>query len=73
MGIQELRQKQNILEKFEADLMRRQRPNYKANVRIVEGLYQQARMLGAFPLKDPLDGIEVDIRWAKAINVHSTH
>ena len=38
---------------------------------IVEALYREACLLGALPLKDPLEGIEVDIRVAKVINVRT--
>jgi hypothetical protein len=38
------------------------------NFRIVEALYMEARDLGVFPLKDPLDGIEDKIRMALAVN-----
>ena len=34
----------------------------------MEALYQEAVALGVFPLKDPLDGLEVDIRIAKVVN-----
>jgi hypothetical protein len=38
------------------------------NFRIVEALYREAVALGVFPPKDPLEGIEVDIRVARAVN-----
>jgi hypothetical protein len=41
-----------------------------ANLRVVEALYEEARSLGVFPLANPLDGIEVDLRLAKALNVY---
>jgi hypothetical protein len=37
-------------------------------LRIFEALYEEAKQLGVFPLKDPLEGIEVDIRLARALN-----
>jgi hypothetical protein len=36
--------------------------------RIYESLYQEARQLGVFPLRDPLDGLEDDLRLASALN-----
>ena len=58
---------------FEKELIRREKPNLKKNLKIVEALYQEAVELGVFPLKDPLEGLEVDIRIAKVINsVQST-
>lgn len=60
-------------EAFEKDLIRREKPDLKRNLKIVEALYQEAVELGVFPLKDPLEGLEVDIRIAKVINsVQST-
>ena len=38
------------------------------NFRIVEALYEEAKAFRIFPLKDPLDGIDVDIRIAKVVN-----
>lgn len=43
--------------------------DFKKNLQIVDAMYQFARSLGVFPPKDPLDGIEADIRIAKALNV----
>jgi|WetSurSiteA1Bulk_404760.scaffolds.fasta_scaffold44876_2 hypothetical protein len=56
------------LEMFEKELMRLQKPDPVRNFKIVEALYDEAVALGAFPLKNPLDGIEVDIKIAKAVN-----
>ena len=56
------------LEMFEKELLRLQKPDPVRNFKIVEALYDEAVALGAFPLKDPLDGIEVDIKIAKAVN-----
>ena len=36
--------------------------------KILEALYKEAVALGVFPLKDSLEGLEVDIRIAKVIN-----
>ncbi len=46
--------------------------SYTRNVEIVEALCQEARQLGAWPAVDPLDGINTDVRLARAINVHTT-
>ncbi len=53
---------------FERDLIRREKPDLNRNLKIVEALFQEAVDLGVFPLKDPLEGLEVDIRVAKVIN-----
>jgi hypothetical protein len=38
------------------------------NFRLLDSLYEEALTLGVFPLKDPLYGIEVDIKIAKVLN-----
>jgi hypothetical protein len=47
-------------------------PDYFQNLALFEALYREARALGALPLKDPLEGIETDIRLAQILNVHKT-
>jgi hypothetical protein len=55
-----------------ADLERRLAAGEKAdpsrNFRILDALYEEARDLGAFPLRDKLDGLDVDIRIARVVN-----
>ena len=58
-----------LLEKFERDQIRKGEPDYFQNLRIFESLYEEAKPLGIFPLKDPSVGIEVDIKLARALNV----
>jgi hypothetical protein len=56
------------LQKFERSLIASEKPDYRKNFRILEEMYQEALELGIFPLKNPLDGIEVDIKIAKVVN-----
>ncbi|HVN71172.1 MAG TPA: hypothetical protein VMU10_04040 [Desulfomonilia bacterium] len=35
---------------------------------LVESLWEEAKSLGIFPMKDPWEGIEVDIRIARVLN-----
>jgi hypothetical protein len=56
------------LQKFERDLLRKSKVNIIQNFRIVEALYREAVALRIIPMKDPLDGLEVDIKIAKVIN-----
>lgn len=58
----------DLIEAFERELQRRQPVDYQQNLRIAEALYEEACALGVLPLKDPLDGIAVKIRLAKALN-----
>jgi hypothetical protein len=57
---------------FEKSYARKQASDYHRKSCIFEDLFLEARGFGVFPLKDPLDGIEVDIRLAKALNVQTT-
>jgi len=60
--------KKNDLIEFEINLLRKEKNDYGRNLRIVDALYREAVALGALPLRNPLDGIEVDLRIAKVIN-----
>lgn len=42
--------------------------HHQRNLKIVESLLEEARLLGVWPPSDPLEGIEVDIRLARALN-----
>ncbi|OHB46360.1 MAG: hypothetical protein A2545_01140 [Planctomycetes bacterium RIFOXYD2_FULL_41_16] len=57
-----------LLEQFERDLKKREKADYHQNLKIFEGMYKEAVYLNAIPLKDPLDGLEVDIKIARVIN-----
>ena len=37
--------------------------------RILDGMYREARTLGVFPPKDPFEGLDQKIKFAKALNV----
>jgi len=56
------------IQKFEMERMRNERLDVKRSFQIEESLYQEAVALGIFPLGNPFEGLEVDIRIAKAIN-----
>ena len=54
--------------KFEIELLRKGKVDYGKNIRIVDALYNEAVAIGAFPLRNPLDGIEIDLKVAKVVN-----
>ena len=60
--------KKNAFKKFEMEFMKREKVDIMKNFQIVDGLYNEAVALGIFPLKNPLDGLEVDIKIARMIN-----
>ena len=55
-------------QKFENDLIRKEKVDIQRNFQIYEAMYKEAVALGALPLKDPLEGIETKIKIAKVIN-----
>ncbi|MBI4330196.1 MAG: hypothetical protein HY673_02805 [Chloroflexi bacterium] len=56
------------LQQFEDELIRNTPVDYLKNLEIVEAMYEEAVALGVFPLADPMDGIDTDIKLARAIN-----
>ena len=48
---------------------RREPPNFEHNCAIFEAMYEHARSFDTFLRSDPLEGIEVKIRIAQALNV----
>ena len=60
--------KRGELLKFELDFLREEKAEIARNFHIVGALYKEAVTLGIIPLKNPLDGIEVDLKIAKVVN-----
>jgi len=58
-----------LLDLFEKEQLKKRKPDYHRNLVIFEALFREAKSLGIFPLKDPLEGLEKDIRLARALNV----
>jgi hypothetical protein len=57
-----------LLEKFEREELKKEKLDYRSALRIFEGMWREGMALGVLPLKDPLEGIEVDIRIARMLN-----
>jgi hypothetical protein len=55
-------------QQFEKQLIRKEKVDVKRNFKIVNALYREALKFGIIPLKNPLDGLETDIKIAKVIN-----
>jgi len=60
--------KNNGFKKFEMEFVKKEKVNIVKNFHMVKALYNEAVTLGVIPLKNPLDGIEVDLKIAKVIN-----
>ena len=48
--------------------LNKEKLNYKAALKIFEALWQEAVNLKVLPAKDPLEGIEDDVRIARILN-----
>jgi len=57
-----------IFKNFENELIKKEKTQIDKNFQILDEMYKYARELGIFPLLNPLDGIEIDIKIAKIIN-----
>jgi hypothetical protein len=56
------------VEEFEKELLRKEKVDFTKNLSIVNAMYNEAVALGIIPMKNPLDGLEVDIRVARVVN-----
>lgn len=57
-----------LLEEFEREFMKKDKLSFEEAIRIFEAMWKEGVTLEILPLKDPLEGIDVDIRIAKIIN-----
>ena len=56
------------LKKFNRDSLAQEDFTYREALRIFEGLYQEARNLGVINSQDILEGLEVNLKIAKALH-----
>lgn len=56
------------LRKFEQNLLKRDTTSIDQKFRLMDAMFKEARALRVFPLKDPLEGLETDIKVAKVVN-----
>lgn len=57
-----------LIRKFERERVRAEKPNHRRSLKIAEALHKEAVSLGRSSGRDPLNGINVKIRIAKAVN-----
>lgn len=57
-----------LLEQFEREYAANEVLTLEQKFAILNGMYELAKTLGVFPLKDPFDGVEDDIRLARILN-----
>jgi hypothetical protein len=57
-----------LLENFEKELIKNSKIDIEEKFFILNELYKFAKEIGKFPTNDILKGIEIDIKYARAIN-----
>lgn len=63
-----------LLAEFEGNELKKEKPDYGSALRIFEAMWKDAMLLGVLPLKDPLEGTELDIKIARILNdVRAAH
>ena len=59
----------DLLKKFEDEFIRNEgRLNYRQSLRLFTDMWEEGVRFGILPPKDPLEGLEVDIKIAKVLN-----
>ena len=54
---------------WENNFIRNDKAGYRHNARIMQSMYEEACLMGAFAPTDPLEGLDVKIKTAKILNV----
>jgi hypothetical protein len=57
-----------LLTQFEMEYLRSDKTDYFDCLRLFEEMWKEGVFLGVLPPKDPLEGIEVDLRVARILN-----
>jgi len=58
-------------ESWEAKNILGQPPDFPRNLRLLEAMYAHALSLGAFPVREPLAGLETRTHVARVVNVRT--
>ena len=56
------------LEAFEKEIIAKEKNDLLKNLELYEAMWEEAKALGIFPLKDPYDGVEDDVHLAKVLH-----
>jgi hypothetical protein len=65
-------QNEHIFREWENKWVGKDRLTLKQKFRILDGMYEEAKALAIFPLKDPLEGLDMKIQFVKALHVRRT-
>lgn len=58
----------DIFKRFYEKTIKEEKLSFQQALRIFEAMWQEGVSLGVLPLKDPLEGIDIDIRVARILN-----
>lgn len=58
----------DFLRKFENDFIANDKLSYEKKLELLDAMWEEGISLGVLPPKDPLEGIEVDIKIARILN-----
>jgi hypothetical protein len=58
----------DILERLEREVIKKERLSFRQALTIFEAMWGEGVTLGILPPRDPLEGIDVDIRVARILN-----
>jgi hypothetical protein len=57
-----------IVHELETELIKKDKADVIKNFHMVDSMYDEAVALGVIPMKNPLDGLEIDLKIAKVVN-----
>lgn len=57
----------DVLEKWERKIVAKEKLSFSKSLNLFEAMWQEGVSLGVLPPKEPLEGIDVDIRIAKIL------
>lgn len=57
-----------IVQRFEEELIKKEKLNLTKNFQIMDAMYREARALGVIPMKEPLSGWRIDAKIAMVVN-----
>jgi len=58
----------DILKQFKRKIIKEERLSFKQALAIFEAMWKEEVTLGVLPPRDPLEGIEIDIKIARILN-----
>ncbi len=68
MDINTLIKNFNVLEQLKREMIKKEKLSFRQALIIFEAMWKEGVSFGVLPPKDPLEGIDVDIRVARILN-----